>query len=160
MVGCFYQTIATRWKEHMISPYTIYVTFLESLFYENQLRELRMLQLKKIRLGWGEIIGPEELSCGVSKKAYTLGVLQSVRLRAVHMCQLNMRKIIRGPFSLYRAPSHRAWEATSIIMQGIPPEIDGLVRWATSPPTHRSCDLIFNTIFSSFPKLQKTRVLE
>lgn len=85
----------------MTSPYTIYVTLLESLFYENQLRELRMLQLKKIRLGWGEIIGPEELSCGVSKKAYTLGVLQSVRLRTGHVCQLNMRKIIRGPFSLY-----------------------------------------------------------
>lgn len=85
----------------MISHYTTYVTLLESLFYENRLRELRMLQLKKIRLGWGKIIGPEELSCGGSKKAYTLGVFQSMRLRTGQMCQLNMRKMIRGPLSLY-----------------------------------------------------------
>lgn len=76
------------------------------------------------------------------------------------MCQRSMRKSIRSPLSLCWAPSHRAWEATSILMQRIPHETDSLVRWAISSPTQKFCDLIFNAIFSSFPRLQKTKVLE
>lgn len=45
------------------------ISYLENTLHEKQLRELRMLQLKKIRFGCGDMIVSEELSR--EKEVYT-----------------------------------------------------------------------------------------